>query len=116
MVLQRLYSTFPSGLPGLGLFCLRLAAGGFLMAGLPALAQPWLFALLLCTGACVCIGLWTPITAGCDAAGEVFLAVSRPIEIRLHVLLAIVALSLAMLGPGAWSLDSLIFGRKRIRL
>jgi uncharacterized membrane protein YphA (DoxX/SURF4 family) len=31
-----------------------------------------------------------------------------------HLLLAILGISLAMLGPGAWSIDALLFGRKRI--
>jgi uncharacterized membrane protein AbrB (regulator of aidB expression) len=103
-------------MPGLGLLCLRLTVGGFLLTTLSALPWPWLFGILFSASVCVCLGVWTPITAGFDAAGEVFLAVSRPIEYRLHILLAIVALSLALLGPGAWSGDSLIFGRKRIRL
>jgi hypothetical protein len=29
-------------------------------------------------------------------------------------LLGILGISLAMLGPGAWSVDALLFGRKRI--
>ena len=30
-----------------------------------------------------------------------------------HLLLAVLAISLAMLGPGAWSVDAYLFGRKR---
>jgi uncharacterized membrane protein YphA (DoxX/SURF4 family) len=33
-----------------------------------------------------------------------------------HLLLAVLAISLAMLGPGAWSIDAQIFGRKRITI
>jgi uncharacterized membrane protein YphA (DoxX/SURF4 family) len=33
-----------------------------------------------------------------------------------HIFLAVVAASLAMLGPGAWSVDSRLFGRKRFDL
>jgi uncharacterized membrane protein YphA (DoxX/SURF4 family) len=31
-----------------------------------------------------------------------------------HILLVILSISLALLGPGAWSIDAHIFGRKRI--
>jgi uncharacterized membrane protein YphA (DoxX/SURF4 family) len=34
----------------------------------------------------------------------------------IHIFLAIVAVSTAMLGPGAWSIDARLFGRKRIDL
>jgi putative oxidoreductase len=31
----------------------------------------------------------------------------------IHIFLAILAVSVAMLGPGAWSIDARLFGRKR---
>ncbi len=31
----------------------------------------------------------------------------------IHIFLAILAVSLTMLGPGAWSIDARLFGRKR---
>lgn len=31
----------------------------------------------------------------------------------IHIVLAAVAVSVAMLGPGAWSVDARLFGRKR---
>jgi uncharacterized membrane protein YphA (DoxX/SURF4 family) len=34
----------------------------------------------------------------------------------IHIFLAVVAISVAMLGPGAWSIDSRLFGRKRFDL
>jgi uncharacterized membrane protein YphA (DoxX/SURF4 family) len=33
-----------------------------------------------------------------------------------HLLLAVLAISVAMLGPGAWSVDARLFGRKRLNL
>jgi hypothetical protein len=35
-------------------------------------------------------------------------------SMTLHVIVASIGLSLAMLGPGAWSVDARLFGRKRI--
>jgi len=31
----------------------------------------------------------------------------------MHIFLAVLAVSVAMLGPGAWSVDARLFGRKR---
>lgn len=39
---------------------------------------------------------------------------SQPTEATwVHVFLAIQALSITMLGPGAWSIDARLFGQKR---
>lgn len=70
------------------------------------------------TGAIFLIaGLWTPIVGVLVAINEVSIALSASGGWRqdtwLHVFLAVLALSVAMLGPGAWSLDARIFGRKR---
>ena len=51
-----------------------------------------------------------------EAVSELLMALSRPVVYESHALLAIVALSLVFLGPGAWSVDALLFGRKRIAI
>jgi len=62
-------------------------------------------------------GLWTPVMASLVAIDECWIAVShyssRPQELWVHLLLAILSASVAMLGPGAWSIDARLFGRKR---
>ena len=50
------------------------------------------------------------------AMAELGLAFSRPADPWIHILLATLGASLAMLGPGAWSLDARLFGRKRIQI
>jgi putative oxidoreductase len=37
----------------------------------------------------------------------------RPEDVWINIFLAVVAASVAMLGPGAWSIDARLFGRKR---
>lgn len=69
---------------------------------------------LVCAGAGVCLGIWTPIAGGMEAVAEVLMTLSRPAQSQTHLLLAIVAVCLTLLGPGAWSIDALMFGRKRI--
>jgi uncharacterized membrane protein YphA (DoxX/SURF4 family) len=51
-----------------------------------------------------------------EAVAEVLITLSRPTQYQSHILIAVLAIGLAMLGPGAWSIDALIFGRKRITI
>ena len=60
------------------------------------------------------IGIWTPLAALASASIQITVAA---LGYRCGLQLLVVAaasLSLAMLGPGAWSLDARLFGRKRI--
>ena len=60
------------------------------------------------------IGLWTPAAAAAASAIQVIvIAIAHRFELSL-VVAAAMGLSLAMLGPGAWSFDARLFGRKRI--
>ena len=51
------------------------------------------------------------------ALDEVWIALSlyspRQQDTWTHIFLSILAVSVAMLGPGAWSIDARLFGRKR---
>jgi putative oxidoreductase len=62
-------------------------------------------------------GLWTPLMGTLVAVDQVWIALSLYSPVRgdawIHILLAILAVSVAMLGPGAWSVDARLFGRKR---
>jgi len=65
-------------------------------------------------------GLWTPFIGALVALAETWIGFS-PLSSHsndqwVHFLLAILASSVAMLGPGAWSLDARRFGRKRFEL
>lgn len=128
IVLQRLFSTFPSSWPGFGLLLLRCSVGialtctgatGVLSndSGPVAFAQ---HAIAVVTGIFLIAGLWTPVMGTLVSLDELWIALSiHSLELDdtwIHIFLAVVAVSLAMLGPGAWSIDSRIFGRKRIDL
>ena len=62
-------------------------------------------------------GLWTPVMGGLVALEEAWrvLSLHRPLgqSAFIHILLAVQAVGVAMLGPGAWSIDARLFGRKR---
>ena len=60
------------------------------------------------------IGLWTPIAAVTEAAIQIATMSLAHQYNASSVVTAAVGFALAMLGPGAWSLDARLFGRKRI--
>jgi uncharacterized membrane protein YphA (DoxX/SURF4 family) len=62
------------------------------------------------------VGLWTPAAGVLMAAAELWLAFSHPADPWMHVLVGALGVVLAMLGPGAWSVDARLFGRKRIQI
>lgn len=68
------------------------------------------------TAALILAGLWTPIAASCQAILQGVLAFAGDALASTHLIFALVGVSLVMLGPGAWSIDARIFGRKRIDL
>jgi len=59
-------------------------------------------------------GLWTPFVGVLAAVIEVWLAFSQPGDALTHILLVTLGIALAMVGPGAWSVDARLFGWKRI--
>jgi hypothetical protein len=115
---QRLFSTFPGGLPGTGLAFLRaLAAVPLVCAGLLTVASASPLRLeVVAAGAAILllIGLWTPIAGGLIAVTELGLAILHPAEPWKYVHFATMGAALAMLGPGGWSVDARLFGRKHI--
>jgi uncharacterized membrane protein YphA (DoxX/SURF4 family) len=59
-------------------------------------------------------GLWTPIAGALVGVIEIWSAFSNTGDPWNSILLATLGASLALLGPGAWSLDAWLFGWKRI--
>lgn len=123
--MQRLFSRFAGGWPGLGLLLLRLlTAAALIRFGIAGvLAGPSLTIVILQimgigAGVLLLAGLWTPVAGTLAAIVKVLIAVSRfsshSGDPWIALIQAVLGTALAMLGPGAWSIDSLLFGRKRI--
>lgn len=120
--LQRLFSMFPGGWPGAGLLLLRLAAAIPLIVGASLELRDGLHSPLyqavqfvaIGVGTLLLAGLWTPIVGALYAIIESWLVFSPGEPAVVHLLLAALGFSLVMLGPGAWSVDARLFGRKRI--
>jgi len=129
-LLQRLFSTFPAGWPGVGLLVLRLtvgcaavAAGGVCLAddAGTAVVRLGLGVLLAASGASLLAGFLTPFAAalvGSCASALGLAVVAAPLTIfadhAAAALVVMVAVAIALLGPGAYSLDSYLFGRREI--
>ena len=120
--MQRLFSTFPEGWPGAGLLFLRAAAAipavQYAVEGLLTAPPVALVVQILATGAAalLLVGFWTPVAGVLMAMAEIFLAFSHFHDPWIHILLGAFGAALAMLGPGAWSVDARLFGRKRIQI
>ena len=119
--MQRLFSTFANDWPGFGLLIQRLVLGiallyhGIaLLCGVAAAGPivPELTGSVL--GLFILAGLWTPAVRALVAAVQVWIAFAGVGDESITVTLAALGGTLAMIGPGAWSIDARLFGRKHI--
>ncbi|MGA7523624.1 MAG: hypothetical protein WBW84_14320 [Acidobacteriaceae bacterium] len=118
--MQRLFSTFANGWPGFGLLIQRLVTGiALFYSGMAQLKTPTAGLIVpeitgAVLGLFILTGLWTPLAGALVAVVEVWVALSRAGDAWIPIILAILGGTLAMIGPGAWSIDARLFGRKHI--
>jgi putative oxidoreductase len=102
------------------LLILRLAAGfclvgiGSMLGDLADTAALFLRCASLVLAVLILIGLATPVAGVVDAAIQVGVMILDKRYDSSCMVAAALGMALAMLGPGAWSLDAWVFGRKRI--
>jgi putative oxidoreductase len=124
-IVQRLFSTFADGWPGIGLLLLRLLTATVLIYfGIASvLTSPPLTTVVLqiigvAAGILLLIGLCTPVVGVLAAIVKAWIALSRFFSHSgdpwIVVIQAVLCVVLAMVGPGAWSIDARLFGRRRI--
>lgn len=121
--LQRLFSTFADGWPGIGLLLQRLlTVAALFCSGIGHLREPSHFALAFPTviaggaGMLLLVGLWTPVVGTVVAIAELWIVCSHAGDPWIPIMLATLGATLAMVGPGAWSVDAHLFGRKHIEI
>jgi putative oxidoreductase len=118
---RRLFFTFANGPPGIGLLLIRLLAGSTVLAhsvslirSEPPLGLTLLAAFFFLLGLLLVVGFWTPVAGGLIALGALWDALAHPADRYYSVMVAVLGLALALLGPGAWSVDAWLFGWKRL--
>ena len=119
--MQRLFSAFPNDWPGRGLLLQRVVTATFLFcsgfghvgeASPSGLIFPHVIGAV--AGVLLLLGLWTPICGTLIGALELWIAFSGAGGRGFPIMLATSGATLAMIGPGAWSIDARLFGRKHI--
>ena len=127
-----MFSMFPDGWPGAGLLLLRVAAGAVLIVegiaysvgnkGDPGLLGWMVLVVVAAVGLLLLIGFLTRYVALGAAvvavvAGFSWFARTNAESIATPMtsaLSAVIAVSVICLGPGVWSLDARLFGRREI--
>jgi hypothetical protein len=66
------------------------------------------------SGILLMLGLWTPIAGALVVIAQMWNIFDKAGDLWAQLLLAIMGASLALLGPGFWSVDARLFGWKRI--
>ena len=121
--MQRLFSVFPNDWPGRGLFLQRVVTAMFLFySGFKHLGEVSQFGLIIPhvigagAGLLLLLGLWTPICGALIGIVELWVAFSSAGGGGIPIMLATSGATLAMIGPGAWSIDARLFGRKHFEV
>lgn len=119
---QWMVSTFPRGIAGFALLLLRVAVAALLLAAgqwraLVLAPHPLTF-LAFGLVFLLCLGLVTPFVAFVSLLEQcIYLANAWDASsIGTCVVTVLLCVALTLLGPGDYSLDALIYGRRRIVL
>jgi hypothetical protein len=114
---QRLFSIFPSGTAGTALFLLRVLVAILILVDGSArwtlVTSFWIGAVFVLTAAFLCTGLLTPYAASSGLLIFTWVLIFSPNGASFHLGCAILTCAiLALLGPGAYSFDARLFGRR----
>ena len=93
----------------------RLLVGAALLycvaaAPISTVAAPQVIGAL--AGLLLIAGLWTPVAGVVAACAEAWVAFASPAHAGIPAGLAVLGVTLALIGPGQWSVDARLYGRK----
>lgn len=117
-IVQRLFSMFPPGGAGIGLLVLRISvAATFVLIAANRTDMSSIHPLIvgaLVVAVCLTIGFLTPYLTFivCVYALVNLFGASAHLEILLLASLLLSSAALGLLGPGAYSIDARLFGRR----
>ena len=126
--MQRLFSTFADGWPGVGLLLLRfITSAALIHFGIisiregPPSSIVGLQIIGITAAVFLFVGYLTPLAGGLASVAKLGVAVGRLASYCsgdpwIALAEAMLAAGLAMTGPGAWSIDARRFGRKHFDL
>ena len=128
--LQRFFSTFPGSGPGIGLLVLRVVVGaaaivqgGQYIASADRTAGIWIIGLMsIASGTSLVAGILTPGAGAVAASATMAIALNASpsaasrvlIDSAAALIVTVNAVALVLLGPGAYSIDAYLFGRREI--
>ena len=119
--MQRLFSNFANGWPGMGLLLQRILTAILLIRF--AIIEPTgtSFPLSMIpqmigagAGLALLVGFGTPVAGVLIAVIELWVAITHIGDPWISITLATLGGTAAMIGPGAWSIDARLFGRKHL--
>ena len=78
-----------------------------------AYSLPYLIAAI--AGVFLLLGLWTPVAGITIATVQVWISLAWSGNSLIAIMLAGLGATVAMIGPGTWSIDAKLYGRKHLQ-
>ena len=111
---------FPTGMAGSALLVLRVLVAATLVANANehgvSMTAVTMYSLLAVPTICLCLGLFTPYSSACCCVVQLYWWNSGSLHFDRSIVAAVISSVLAALGPGAYSIDARIFGRRLLTL
>ena len=121
--MDRTKSTFADRWPGVGLLLQRVVVAIMLvrfcaiyLIGSSFSASTIPHIIGASAGMLFLVGLWTPVMGILIAVLEFWVALTHAGDPWVSILLATIGATSAMLGPGAYSVDARLFGRRHLEV